>query len=422
MGILQATSTQTDYTVTLWLTSFAYYSLCVVEKHQLPDWRILYKVGAALGLALLTKSTAYIYAIPFIVWLVLHCLRIDKLKGLIPLVLIMAIAVSINSGFYCRNIQTFNAPLGPASDIKMGEGSGYTNSRFSIATTLSNLIRNASLHWGTPSDKVNRQVEWWLGRLHDVMGVDIDDSRTTWPGTHFEIKLPSNYEDEAGNPLHLLLIILSLGFYWRFPIKIQAITFYMACLCIAFVIFCAYLRWQPWHSRLHLPLFVLWSPIISVVVSRTFGTFLCATLAWVLFISAYPSLMHSVTHPILDEPNIFSTSRKVLYFRSRSELYQDYAKAIHELQKRDCFTVGLLLEENDWEYPFWVILDPSFSGQYRIEHVIVDNISARYYAQPEFSRFVPCAIVRWAGSSFGSIPENYKLGWESKYLSIYSKS
>jgi hypothetical protein len=61
MGILQASSTKNDYAVGFWLVCLAYFILVAIGskkiiKNSLP-------IGASLGLALLTKGTAYLYAL-----------------------------------------------------------------------------------------------------------------------------------------------------------------------------------------------------------------------------------------------------------------------------------------------------------------------------------------------------------------------
>src|SRR4029077_20752440 len=67
MGILQSSSTQTDYAVSFWLLCFVYFSISLIRQGQI-HWP--YALGAAfsLGLALLTKQISYIFAVSFVVW------------------------------------------------------------------------------------------------------------------------------------------------------------------------------------------------------------------------------------------------------------------------------------------------------------------------------------------------------------------
>ena len=62
MGLLQATSTQNDYAVTFWLVCLTYY---VIKAKDFPDAKHALLAGMSLALAILTKGTAYMVAVPF---------------------------------------------------------------------------------------------------------------------------------------------------------------------------------------------------------------------------------------------------------------------------------------------------------------------------------------------------------------------
>ena len=65
MVILQASSTQNDAVEAFWMTCLVYF-LLVMRRRQ--EWFYPYLVGMSLGLALLTKATAYLLAPPFLIW------------------------------------------------------------------------------------------------------------------------------------------------------------------------------------------------------------------------------------------------------------------------------------------------------------------------------------------------------------------
>jgi FtsH-binding integral membrane protein len=56
-----------------------------------------------------------------------------------------------------------------------------------------------------------------------------------------------------------------LSCFWRRSFDSR--TIYAACLVAGFLLFCVDLKWQPWNSRLHLPLFVLLAGMIGVTLS-----------------------------------------------------------------------------------------------------------------------------------------------------------
>jgi hypothetical protein len=123
---------------------------------------------------------------------------------------------------------------------------------------VSNVVRNIGLHLGSPSESLNRKMTSWAEAAIKVLGIDPDDPGSTWTGEHFQIAVPILHEDALGNSIHLLLIYAAIGIF-LFDGKSHQLNVkvYTAGLIGSFVLFCAYLRWQPWHTRLHLPLFVV---------------------------------------------------------------------------------------------------------------------------------------------------------------------
>ena len=66
MGILQSTSTQTDYVTSMWLILIAYFILKYINSGLLIYF---FGFGFSLSIGILTKGTVYIFAFPFCIWL-----------------------------------------------------------------------------------------------------------------------------------------------------------------------------------------------------------------------------------------------------------------------------------------------------------------------------------------------------------------
>jgi len=387
MGILQASSTQNDYVVSFWLVCCVYY-LLLNEKS--PSYRYSLGVGISLGLALLTKGTAYIYALPFLFWWLCRASLFDW-KLWKATIIIAIIAVAINLGHYARNVDLYGHPLGPGQEESTGFK--YMNECFTVSAFVSNIAKNLALHIGTPSDWVNETLEQGILLLHSVLAIGINDPRTTWSGTVFHIPRPSTHEDNAGNPLHLLLVLLSLASYLASKDcpRRRILGGYGVATVSTFLLFAFLLKWQPWHSRLHLPFFVLFSPFSAVVLSSWSKRRIADMLVIGLIIVSLPWVFHNKSRSLVSSSSVLITDRIEQYFVNRPYLEEPYMGAISFVKSTGCLDIGLFLGLDDWEYPLWVLLGWNSRSRIRLEHVNVQNISAMKAST--FNSFNPCAII-----------------------------
>src|SRR5215470_403344 len=115
MGVLQSSSTQTDYAVSFWLVCFVYFSISLIRQEQI-HWPYALGAGFSLGLALLTKGTAYIFAVPSVVWVGYSFVRKFRFKSWKPALFIGVACLALNFGQYTRNFSLFGSPIGPRTD------------------------------------------------------------------------------------------------------------------------------------------------------------------------------------------------------------------------------------------------------------------------------------------------------------------
>ena len=414
MGILQSTSTQTDYVVAFWLVCLAFFSMRLAKRPDLPS---ALGVGGALGLAILTKGTAYVFALPFIALLAMTTFRRRERKLLVFFGLACTIAFVSNAAHYARNLDLYGSPLGPGAE---GAGLEYNNQRIDAAVIASNLLRNAGLHMGT-SEPLSRAAERSINALHTGLGISPNDPAATWPGTSFQVQRPSMNEDNAGNPVHLALIGIALficAFRFR---RASTVMAYVAAVLVGFLIFCTYLKWQPWHSRLHLPLFVLWTPLIGLALSSLSRAWAGNMAVVVMISSSAPTFVFSQTKPTTGSASIFTLPRDDQYFSKRTELLPVYDEAARRIKALHCADVGIITDIEGWEYPLWVLLKDNASTPIRIKHVAVGNASQR--KSTELESFEPCALFlsnREQAPSVSVAGKAYVLTWSSGGIGVYA--
>jgi hypothetical protein len=399
MGILQASSTQTDYVVTFWLVCFVYFVLLLM-KGNLRGCRFRWYSGGAgvsLGLAILSKATAYLYGFPFLLWSALAGLSGSWRKGIRSILLITGLALGMNLGHYARNLELFGLPLGPGGEEECTTCK-LTNDAFTVPIFLSNALRNVGMHLGTPVESVNQAVEQGIYGLHSLIGADTRDPRSTWKGWPFHVRPPDRDENLDGNALHAVLIILCLALLLR-PRELRSspdLVRYTVCLVAAFLLFCWVLKWQPNHGRVHLALFVLWSPVIALALSTIRKPWVSRTFVLALIVASLPWVFLNIYRPLVGARTILNMDRDDLYFIHRPTLGDAFNGAVGFLTQIHCSQIGLIRGDDDWEYPFWVFMQ-RVATDVRIQHVSVKNESAILASREPFSSFTPCTIITIEG-------------------------
>jgi len=426
MGILQASSTQTDYVVAFWLICDIYLALAFVNQRtpQAAAW-----FASALGLAMLSKGTAYIFAAPMV--LVLGYWMLTRLRSRVvwPALIMLLIPVAINGGYFVRNEALFQNPLAPAAD-----NADLVNDVHSPQAIASNLVRDGVLQFGTPSASLNSLIERGISRVHSqVLHIALSDPATTFPNATFQVNSLSLDEDYAGNPIQAILAIAAVLFTFglalrRAPPPLQLT--YSVGLVLACALFAAYLKWQPWHSRLELPVLVVAMPLVGALVATRGKAALVGLLGAAVCVAALPWVIDNQTRPLVgfafptqprllpDGTTIFSASRTDLYFAKRPELASGYVTVAALAMQSGCREVGFWSGPADWEYPLWVLTTPP-AGRSRVDGVIVNNQSIH---APGFAS-QPCALV----AVIPNQPESVVVGgvdfvksWSDGGVSLYT--
>jgi hypothetical protein len=235
-------------------------------------------------------------------------------------------------------------------------------------------------------------LEKAIYKLHEILGVDINDPRTTF-GTDFTLQaLVPTFEDTAGNPIHFWLLLLAavVCLSSRNFRKDKYLVSYLASVLCSFLLFCLLIKWQMWHSRLHLPFFVLISPFIGIVLSKQFPKNRGNVMMIIIIQTSLVYVFFNEFRPIVGEKNIFNTSRTEQYLKPVINDKINYLNAAKFVEKTECKNIGLSL--SSMEYPWWELLKKD-KQVLRIEHVNFKNLSNAKSRRYPYSNFIPCAII-----------------------------
>jgi hypothetical protein len=166
----------------------------------------------------------------------------------------------------------------------------------------------------------------------------------------------------------LLLLICLPVFIFKFRL-ISPLGAHLLAVAAGFILFCGYLRFQPWHSRLHLGYFLLAAPFIGVVLVSWCDRWIIALTGCFLMTNVILVLVFNPVVPIVASV-AGRESREDLYFGTRTDLRAPMKALADDIIQSGCTNVLLKVGGDSWEYPVWFLLrDRGFTGS--IHHTLV---------------------------------------------------
>lgn len=416
MAILQASGTENDLVLALWFLI----ALLAAEEHLRTGTMMpALKLGAAVGLAALTKGTAYVLCTPLLAgWAGLLLVRRGaRRRALGAIAAAGALALALNAPHFWRNAAVFGSPLGDPALVAL-----HQNDVRSLRVLASNVVRNLSLHLATPIPGANEAVRGGVEALHAAIGLGASDGRTTFLGAPFAVVFEL-HEDWAGAPLHFVaIVIVVLAVVSR---RLRLGPGASACLALAgaaFVLMSWLLKWQPWGARFQASLFLLLAVVCGLAAARTLSPPALRGLAALFVLASLPCVVANAGHPLIGgarpaDQNVLRHPRSDLYLPARLqvpggdaaghgdplkhslaspdgrsrwwEVRASYRGAADVLARSGCRDVGLIQAIESWDYPLWALAREAGSDL-RIRQVQVGNATAALAPEP---RVPPCALV-----------------------------
>ena len=402
-AILQASGAKNDMLLAFWLVCAVYFA-----ARRDPAF-----TGMSVGLALATKATGYLFLPALLMIFVGQAvslrrgcqprLPVSQLcnlhRGVLPArrldnppqdtilphqwaICLAAGILLINGPQFYRNLQLSGSPLG--FDSARGDGRfRWRNESFGWKPTLSNAVRNTSEQLGARSPRWNQSVYAAALGIHRALGIDPDDPATTWPGARFAPPINANHEANANNRWHLLLIVCGAGLLACR--RDRSWTLYAAGLLFSWLLFCAYLKWQPFLARLELPLFILAMPVAAALLQALHWVPLQLAVCYFILTGARAPALENWTRPLKGPNSLWITARNDNYFSDMGQWNNkaSYLDSVRRVAASGCNTVGIDISENQLEYPFQALLRQRHPGV-RFVHTGVPNAPPRQK---------PCAVL-----------------------------
>lgn len=419
--VLESMTTQNDLVVAFFVIATAFFVFDFLRNNRVSS---LYFIPPCCALGMMTKGTFLFYVLPFGVFLVVSML----LKPALRRYTIRFIAASLlltlafNVPFWYRTYEVFGSPVGTISD-------GNQNHLKGIADYISSVSKHLFLHLGfvSPGNRYNDFLQTQLVNLHSAMGIQLDQIGMGMP---FKMNKLNFNEDFAHNFLGIWLILLCIPLV--FFVRMQkAAKWYSALALLSMLIFCFFISYQTYGSRLHITFFLLAAPVVGLVYDAVLPTFATRILTAMLWLAALPFALLSASHPLLSTKwffeNVFPPINSALHLnihidatntnlKQESVLFVTPGQAfwgdhwpeteafLARVNALNPHKIGFNFTEASFDYAYQALLRKP--GR-EFAHVLVRNPS-RMLENP---RFQPDVIIseKDEGGTFGYHGKTYRL-------------
>ena len=178
--------------------------------------RTLLAIGAALGLAVFTKGTSYVFLPCIALACILTWDGAATRRFLLRLPAIAALGAAGVSPIVGAQLSVQRFAYGPPVFLRGGqcERRMYANARVTPALALANVVRNVALHAGVPSDRINALTTPSFSGVILAMGVDPNDPGQMMASQlgympRFAVRFHPRNEVLSEDPCSLLLFVLA---------------------------------------------------------------------------------------------------------------------------------------------------------------------------------------------------------------------
>lgn len=379
MGILQASSAQNDYIVSVFMVLFFYFILQIVTSPSKENhYHDAVLAGITVGLAALTKATTYVYALglaPLVLLFLFQRKEPFFLKRASYVVLILVIGVAINFYQFYQMQTTFGFFLGSLNENSMS----YLNQGVSPKIFTENSLKNILLHINIRNRAFNLKANEVAKGVFTALHLNSNNPLNTWDTKDpFRIRRSLSDENYTGNMIHFALIVLSVGAFvaLRATKKYQPnqnLLYLTFATFFSIILFLLIFKWQPWHSRLHLMYFILLSLFVADIWARhkTRELLVGVVTILIMIFSVTPALFMNVTKNIMAN-GIANLHNKRQYLASGHLFgYEQLLPISWRIQEVGCEKVYLSLSANQFEYPLWALTN----FETTIEHYGPKNVT-----------------------------------------------
>ncbi len=384
-AVLQASSTQNDVVHSFFLISALYFAIRFKREQNMENGSFL---GVASGLALLSKIIAFFYVPALLIlvgiFAIVKSIKTKQWLPVLSIVLTGGIILFINLNFTLRKFDFTNNISGTSENIE----DGITFEKYGPKLLVSTCIKNIALH-------ADPLVMGNLGNVlaeksHLVIGQNINEKGTNVFDTKFNaVAYWRNHEDTQPNTLIIILFFSCIGVLnvqiVRKKIKWFSLTTgVLVLIVLQFITLNLIIRWEPWNSRIHTPLFfeiIIFCGLVLAAQKNThsflYNTIITCAVGHAIFLSVL-----NYTRPIVNNKKFTTTIRMTdtrykKYFANQPHMYTEFEK-FHKILGilKTPTNIGYISHIDGWEYPVTAVMYENKNLHF--DHIRITNSSSKY--------------------------------------------
>lgn len=382
--IAESVTTQNDLFAGIWPLMYLYFALDFVGNENIPfDKKTkisLLAMGCVAGLGYLSKAQGAIPIAVISLWILIARIKNrDKVLYIfLEVVVIIGVAALIALPYFVRNYYSVGDILAASEfsflSVKTLDPRGI------FINWYKNWCMGAKSYTCLPIDRLLYYSGLFLAW---ILRFPLEDSSITYAaGTftnwHAQFEnLPEYQMDTAAAPIICWLFLFSVGISLIKKNKNNKYMWIKRVLFLSIAIVMCYIKWQPWITRLLVPVYmlmVIYSALVMEEFIDSYNRSLIYTkvLPVIMIFFALPAL-HNNTLLFSDEVIKHGGLRNMFEYKQG---YEEYSDLMFHILGNPVGDIGLIMDGNGYEYPLWTVLKRHDN---RIEHINLKADEYEYY-------------------------------------------